>query len=481
MLNKKWGIKPIITLGVIIGVVASFIIHYPTYANESFFTRNHIIFYDKNDTLKLCSGSSIGSFIGNFSDLTLTHEGKAWFKDNTEFLKKKMSEIVKVNGESKTRQERYIMAATTAGLPADMWKIVAALDLYERNFDTTRSIHNGLNRIGSKDNIDNVTSGSDYQDDLVQGIYHFLNHARIAKFDPKNTSDWTLDKIANSFLRWNRGGAYHSVNWTWQESGYVNNYSPTYQYNGKLDKEGACKIPSLKDAGLACNNKNSRPGIIHVFNFLNNNFSLSSNSSNSNNYSSSNNSSGTDCSSSANPFANLSGVAAKIMAVYQQYAHQQYYRTEYEDSKSPAWYPKDPSYLMDPILNQYPGSPRGQDCGAWVRFVAIKSGLDPNYGGGTGYTVSVLNWMKNPANGWKQITPHPNFKDISQFQPGDVGLCDTHTYIYIGNGIFSSASTTTTLGKGGRYGRFPMRAGGEECVNHDGSHKSNYSWWRKVQ
>ena len=76
MLNKKWGIKSIITLGVIFGVVASFVIHYPTYANESFFTRNHIIFYDKNDTLKLCSGSSIGSFIGNFSDLTLTPEGK---------------------------------------------------------------------------------------------------------------------------------------------------------------------------------------------------------------------------------------------------------------------------------------------------------------------------------------------------------------------------------------------------------------------
>ncbi len=463
MFHKKWGIKPIITLGVIIGVVASFVIHYPTYANESFFTRNHIIFYDKNDTLKLCSSSSIGSFIGNFSDLTLTPEGKAWFKDNTEFLKKKMSEIIKVNGESKTRQERYIMAATTAGLPADMWKIIAALDLYERNFDTTRSIHNGLNRIGSKDNIDNVTSGSDYQDDLVQGIYHFLNHARIAKFDPKNTSDWTLDKIANSFLRWNRGGAYHSINWTWQESGYVNNYSPTYQYNGKLDKEGACKIPSLKKAGLACNNKNSRPGIIHVFNFLNNNFSLSSNSSNSNNYSSSNNSSGTDCSSSVNPFANLSGVAAKIMAVYQQYAHQKYY----EMGSTMANTPKDPSYRTDPILKQYPGANLGQDCGAWVRFAIIKSGLDPNYGSGSGQTEHMQEWMANPANGWQKVTPHPNFKDISQFQPGDVGLCNGHTYLYIGDGIFSSARLNA---------RFPMRSGGEECVG-----MGNYNWWRKVK
>jgi len=474
MLNKKWGIKPIITLGVIIGVVASFIIHYPTYANESFFTRNHIIFYDKNDAHKLCSG--IGT-IGNFSDLTLTEAGVAWFKGQDEYLKKKLSEVIQVKGESKTRQERYIMAATKLGLPADMWKIMTALDYYERDFGTTRSIYNGFNRIGTNDNLDNTKAGSDYQDDLVQGLNHFLEKARQAKFDPKNTSDWTLDKIANSFLRWNRGGGYDEANWTWHDSGYVNNFSPDYKYQGKLDRTDACKIPSLKDAGLQCDLPNSKPGIIHVFNFINNNFSLSPNTGGASGDSFGN----MDCSSSMDSLANLHGVAAKIMAVYQQYAHQQYYRTEYKDLNSPAWYPKDPSYLTDPILNQYPGKPKGQDCGAWVRFVVIKSGLDPNYGGGSGSTGNMQKWLINPANGWQKITPHPNFKDISQFQPGDVGLCDTHIYLYIGNGIFSSASTTDTLDDQGRYGRFPMRSGGEECVNRDGSHKSNYSWWRKVK
>ena len=456
MLNKKWGIKPIITLGVIVGVVASFVIHYPTYANESFFTRNHIIFYDKNDTHKLCSG--IGT-IGNFSDLTLTEAGVAWFKGQDEYLKKKLSEVIQVNGESKTRQERYIMAATKLGLPADMWKIMTALDYYERGFGTTHSIHNGSNRIGTNDNIDNTQAGTDYQDDLVQGLNHFLEKARQAKFDPKNTSDWTLDKVADSFLRWNRGSGYHSVNWTWHDSGYVNNFSPDYKYQGKLDRTDACKIPSLKNDGLICDLPNSKPGIIHIFNFINNNFSLSPNAGGASGDSFGN----MDCSSSMDSLANLNGVAAKIMAVYQQYAYPEYHAPGTEEAKRP----KDPTYQTDPIIVKYGGFNGGQDCGAWVRFVVIKSGLDPNYGGGYGSTDNMQKWLINPANGWQKITPHPNFKDISQFQPGDVGLCNGHTYLYIGDGIFSSARLNA---------RFPMRSGGEECVG-----MGNYNWWRKVK
>lgn len=478
MFKNKWEV--VLIASIVFAIILNFTIHYPTYANESFFTRNHIIFYDKNDTHKICSDSSIGgNLVGNFGDLGLNEQGKKWLTDHAEYFKSKLSEVIEVNGVKKTRQERYIMAAATAGVPSDIWKILFVIDENERSFSTSKTILNGLAYIGSGRIIDGVPPGKDYQDDLVAGINHFMQHARAEKFDVKNSSNWTLDNIAYSLLRWNRGGAYHDLKLHWRESGYINNFTHSYQYNGKLDHPSACLYPPLVDAGLRCNNRHSKTGAIHILNFLTNNFTLDGLGGGSSATISSGN---VDCSSSMDSLANLNGIDAKIMAIFQQYAHPQYHRSgPKRDLSNPAWYPKDASYLTDPILRQYTGSPVGQDCGAWVRFVIVKSGLDPNYGGGSGHTGTVQSWISKSQNGWQKITPQPSFKDISSFQPGDVGLCDQHTYIYIGNGIFSSASTTNTTTNSGGFGRFPMRSAGEECVDRQGRPKSGYNWWRKVK
>lgn len=425
-------------------------------ASENFFTRNNILFYDPNDFLESSDGtlcSDIGS-VASFGDLKLTEQGIKWLQANGPTYKQKLTEKVY---DGKTRQELYTKAALQLGLAPESWMFLATIDNHERGFRTNVSILNGYDpfNTSSQNATDGVASGKNYYDDLVIGLSHFKRHSDRTNLDLTDKSTWTVDNVGESLLRYNRGTLYDKAGLTWQDSGHVNNFSQNYANNGKLDHQDYCKVTATMGANYRCNHNNSRVGQIHVFNYLNNGFAINQSSGSSDDFKQTIN----NCTSAG------AGSAESLMEVFQTYAYTEYYKP----GTVQAGNPKNRAYLTDPILREYAGglSRPGQDCGAWVRFVMIKSGWDPNYGNingaKSGQTAHIKRYLDNKSNGWEIIATNPTNPNV--LQPGDVALCTGHTYMYLGNGVFTSASLQE---------RFPMRGSFQECSGRQ------TNWYRKV-
>lgn len=117
---------------------------------------------------------------------------------------------------------------------------------------------------------------------------------------------------------------------------------------------------------------------------------------------------------------------------------------------------------------QYVGGIRlaGIDCGGAVTRILIDSGFEPkyNYGGktsdGAGYTGIQEKWLKS---NWDAISA----TDASDRQPGDVAINDSHTYLYVGEGVFASKIVSASLDE-----RAPMQG-------HEGVTDSSFRWYRK--
>lgn len=86
-----------------------------------------------------------------------------------------------------------------------------------------------------------------------------------------------------------------------------------------------------------------------------------------------------------------------------------------------------PEYVEAHSKAPYPGG-GVTDCGAFVQVLIHDSGWDPNFYG-VGATGEMLKWLRNPANGWEEVTP----TDASQLQPGDVAVNAQHTWVFVGD------------------------------------------------
>lgn len=117
---------------------------------------------------------------------------------------------------------------------------------------------------------------------------------------------------------------------------------------------------------------------------------------------------------------------------------------------------------------QYTGGIRlvGIDCGGAVTRIMIDSGFEKryNYNGkisdGAGYTGIQEAWLKT---NWTPISA----TNASDRQPGDVAINDSHTYIYVGKGVFASGIVSASLDE-----RAPMQG-------HEGITDSSFRWYRK--
>lgn len=107
------------------------------------------------------------------------------------------------------------------------------------------------------------------------------------------------------------------------------------------------------------------------------------------------------------------------------------------------------------------------DCGVFVTRVMIDSGFEPKYNfsgelsKGAGPTPTQEDWLRK---NWRKIT----VKSTKDLQPGDVGINDQHTFLYVGkidgfNDVFASASL---------HGRVPM-AGQSDALS------GAYNYYRK--
>lgn len=414
--------------------------------SEIFGIRNDIRFYDPNNQ-ENCVIS-----VSSFGDLKLTEQGKKWLESSN--LQQKIDQEIVING--KTRKQLYIEAAKADGYPEQIWMLLSVVDLNERGFGTTKTILNGRDNFGTsaKNATDGVASGNDYQSDLIVGINHLSAKANAIGFDLKDTSQWTVDNIGKLFLYWSRGNLYNNVNLTWQNSGYVNNFSENYAYNGRLDDPRYCteadRMTQKTGKTYGCNYKHEKTGVIHIFNYLNNNFSIDSSSG----------------SSSSNNCSSIAGLSGRLGEVFNKYAWPEYH----PKGTTEAMNPKNPNYKAEVIASGYAGGNSGQDCNAWTRFAMIKSGIDVNFP--VGSTVVAGNHLRNPSSGWTQITT--GVPDTATLQSGDIAWCTGHIYFYVGNGIISSASYSGSSGNI-QNGRYPMRGHMNECGS-----KTLY-WFRKVR
>lgn len=437
-----------VTIGILITITNVFVLSKNIKANEGFFTRNNIIFYDKDGTLQLkkCQdGSNVGT-IKNFSDLRINQKGKEYLKTYGNFIKQKITEKTQFN--DKTRQQLYIEAVTKVGMPAKAWIFLAVIDLNERNYRTDRSVLNGIDSFGALKGTDGVPPGKDYIDDLRVGANHFYGKIRYLKFNMKNNEEWTLDNIANALLMYNRHSMYFNHGLTWRDSGYVNNFSDSYSNNGKLDSQKYCAI--AQKHGYRCDHNHSKLGTIHVFNFINNGFSLNQN--NSTNSTSADNINEIVC----EEFDEDSGIdnskfKGSLKSLYDEFAWPSNCRGRTRNANCDATKPKNKKLFKSDVYKQA-GSSRHTDCGVWVAFMIRSSGIDPNYNKKLAVTSQLYNnfTLHNPS--WKLVgyghTPGKPEITISQLQAGDVAVTNGHTWMYLGNGLFTSASLNE---------RYPMK------------------------
>ena len=114
----------------------------------------------------------------------------------------------------------------------------------------------------------------------------------------------------------------------------------------------------------------------------------------------------------------------------------------------------------------------GVDCGGFVYQVMSKSGWDPDFGGGTGYTYAVKGYFnKAGSSKWKNVTSE--IKSNADAMPGDVILSDNHILLYVGeipgfHSVMASASMCD---------RAPMADHAKDISNYT---KQGYKIWRRI-
>ena len=113
----------------------------------------------------------------------------------------------------------------------------------------------------------------------------------------------------------------------------------------------------------------------------------------------------------------------------------------------------------------------GVDCGAFVYNAIVESGWDPNYGGGSGQTVAVQNWMRGAgASTWENVTSQ--IKSNADAKPGDVILSADHVLLFVGKiDGFSSVMASAS-----QCHRAPMADSASDISNYI---NQGYEIWRK--
>lgn len=79
------------------------------------------------------------------------------------------------------------------------------------------------------------------------------------------------------------------------------------------------------------------------------------------------------------------------------------------------------------LEGRYKGGNNGNDCGAFVSALMVKSGFEPNYPGTN--TSGQRAWLNS---NWEKIYD-PGAVDVAQLQPGDVAIKTGHVFVWIGD------------------------------------------------
>jgi N-acetylmuramoyl-L-alanine amidase len=113
----------------------------------------------------------------------------------------------------------------------------------------------------------------------------------------------------------------------------------------------------------------------------------------------------------------------------------------------------------------YIGGCDGVDCGAFVTLLIRDSGFDPGYNadGKGGPTSAQEAWAKT---NWESLGSGP--QDPAQLKPGDVAVNSSHTFIFIGDGVFEG----TNVASASLCDRAPAAGG-------DSPSENGFNWYRK--
>lgn len=119
------------------------------------------------------------------------------------------------------------------------------------------------------------------------------------------------------------------------------------------------------------------------------------------------------------------------------------------------------------IQGRYQGGKNGNDCGAFVSALMVKSGFEPNYPGTN--TTGQKAWLdKN----WKKIAD-PGTVDTSNLRPGDVGVVSgSHVFVWVGD-VEGFAGKSAEAALGSNTAPTAIKSGNTFSL------PSKYTWYRK--
>lgn len=123
-----------------------------------------------------------------------------------------------------------------------------------------------------------------------------------------------------------------------------------------------------------------------------------------------------NCTPSGSTLSSVTGGVAGLQATVKSFA--------WEDGRrGPA---QKPDYTAA-LVGRYKGGNNGNDCGAFVSALMVKSGFEPNYPGTN--SAGQAAWL---AQNWQRIASVGSV-DVSQLQPGDVAYKPGHVFVWIGD------------------------------------------------
>lgn len=429
---------------------------------ERFYRENNIIFYNPN-TCDTDTGSAMN--FGDWSDPLPA-------KFDEKFGNRIKSQVEKY-------KHVYMNAEKVTKLP---WQLLAAIHynentgLYDPNCGGYPcSIANGRDQVNGKRHQSETNSdvGATIEEDAIIGAEHvkemFSGKLGISLDDPKYTRD--IKALAVAAQAYNAGsycnesgysnsedisgknifGAIRRKQFSF-EDGFKYIYLSPYVLNFTNDKLAGMKWDGCENQGVPKGVVGSNPGVVAIMKFLDFKFSGGS--------------TGGSCSPSGTA---TSGSPAKLLEVYNKYAWSEYCKG-YNTDNCKYFTPKNPDSVWNNHYSSFPWDKT--DCGGWVSFSMRTSGYDKqfnkdrylctamynNYFGKTGET----------KNGWKTIYEGvcKNY-DKALLQPGDAAYNPEHTWYYVGNNIFSSASLGQRVPMKGfpcetAYVKWVRRVGGSE-------------------
>ncbi len=119
------------------------------------------------------------------------------------------------------------------------------------------------------------------------------------------------------------------------------------------------------------------------------------------------------------------------------------------------------------IQDRYQGGKNGNDCGAFVSALMVKSGFDTSYPGTN--TTGQKAWLdKN----WKKIAD-PGTVDTANLKPGDVGVVSgSHVFVWVGD-VEGFAGKSAEAALGSNTAPTAIKSGNTFSL------PSKYTWYRK--